>query len=160
MRREWKDTRKDICVETNVQVHFGVNCRPLCSQTPRCNQTKYHPTVSSVHTFCANHLIPGQLFFLSLPLQGSISCLPRSSAARSGSPQIMQYPPTKSKEYHASHPKDPFILPCPSLNHANRVPTHTERIGNSVEPLLSALQDLLVPTQIPQYCLATGEILV
>lgn len=76
------------------------------------------------------------------------------------SPQEVQTQPAERKEYHNTRPEDPLVLPRPPLDHADRVPGHTERVGDRVQPLLRALEHLALCTQVTQDRLAPRDVLI
>lgn len=76
------------------------------------------------------------------------------------SPEEVQTQPAERKEYHHAHPEDPLVLPRPPLDHADRVPGHTERVGDRVQPLLRALEHLALRAQVTQDGLAPCNVLV
>lgn len=54
----------------------------------------------------------------------------------------MQHCPTEQKENYDAAPEYPLVLLRPSFNHPDRVPADPQRIRNTVQPPLRALEHL------------------
>lgn len=60
----------------------------------------------------------------------------------------MQDGPTKQEEHHYPNPKDPLVLLRAPFDLSNRVSADTQRIGDTVQPALRALQHFSLLSQI------------
>ena len=83
-----------------------------------------------------------------------------SSRGKSSSPQPVQDQGAKSEEDNDTSPEDPFVLLGSALDHANGVSADAKGIGDTVQPPLSAFEDLPLLSKITQHGSASVEELV
>lgn len=73
---------------------------------------------------------------------------------RTSSSQKVQHGPAEKKEDHHAAPENPLVLARASFHHSDGVAAYSQSVGDTVQPALSALEDLALLAEVCQYCAA------